>query len=247
MNNNKILTNNDVKALYQSLEERTTRGSVKAILKDINEVCSKMVEVNATPSVPTVISALASKGVIISAQTVHNRRHGKNPYPILIDAWIEVAHGKSLNFDKVVKSATEPQPDTGIKVTETTGLITDEDLLKIQDPVLRYKISVLYGQANSLKKQNSMLREIRELPAIKPDHQVEVILNNEKSLSHTENNQLDKFDLEILSNFLNNQGAKGLEFDNTGALWASKAIRRGTILSDPGLKDVIEKIFQLKL
>lgn len=247
MNDNSILTKHDVEALYKSLEERTTRGSVKAILKDMNEVCSKMVEVNATPSVPAVVKALASKGIMVSERTIYNKRQGKNPYPILIDAWIKVAYGKKLNFDKVVKLTTEPQPDSGIQVTETAGLITDEDLLKIQDPVLRYKISVLYGQVASLKKQNSVLRELRELPAIHPDHQVPSQIKSVESPSHAESSQLDKYDVEILTNFLNSQGGKGLEFDNTGALWASKSIRGGTILSDPGLKDAIEKALPPKL
>ncbi|PHX07622.1 gamma-mobile-trio protein GmtX [Vibrio splendidus] len=243
MKGNSILTKKDVEDLYKSLEASTSRGAVKSTLKHVNEICSKMVEVKVTPTVAAVVKALASKGVIVSKRTIYNKRKGENPYPILIEAWGKVAHGQKLNFENVVRTATEPNS----QIIETKGLFTDEDLLNIQDPVLRYKITVLYGQASSLKKQNSVLRKIRELPSINPDHQVEVILNNEKSLSHTENNQLDKFDIEILSNFLKNQRAKGLEFDSTGALWASTAIRRGSILSDPGLKEVIEKILQLKL
>lgn len=243
MNDNSILTNNDVETLYKSLEERTTRESVKAILRNINEICAKIVELNAIPSVPAVVKALASKGVIVSEQTIYNKRQGKNPYPILIDAWIKVAHGKKLNFDKVIKSTIEPKPDTGIQVNETEGLITDEDLFNIQDPVLRYKISVVYGQLRALKKQNSVLRELRELPAIYPDHQVQPLNKSTEHTSNTESYKLDKYDVEILTNFLNNQGGKGLEFDSTGALWAGKSIRRGAILSDPGLKNAIEKLF----
>lgn len=231
MKENNILTTKDVTELYSSLERNITRKSVKAILNHIHQVCSKMVEVNATPSVPSVVRALASKGIMVSEQTVYNKRQGKNPYPILIDGWIRVALGKRLNLDRVIKSSTEDKPYDGNQKIETTGLITDEDLLKINDPVLRYKISVLFGQVASLKKQNSVLRELRELPVIHPEQQIP---------SLEEKPQLDKYDIEILNNFSNNRGSRGLEFDETGALLAITSIRRGAILSEPGLKQAIE-------
>lgn len=231
MKDNNVLSIKEATEVYDSLQDNITRKSVKATLSHMNQVCSKMVDLNVTPSVPSVVRALANKGVMISEQTIYNKRHGKNPYPILIDAWIKVALGKRLNLDRVIKSSTEAKLYDGIQKTGTTGLITDEDLLKINDPVLRYKVSVLFGQVASLKKQNSVLRELRELPVIHPEQQIP---------PPEEKSQLDKYDIEILNNFSNNRGSRGLEFDETGALSAITSIRRGTILSEPGLKQAIE-------
>ncbi|GEA22192.1 hypothetical protein VH1807_contig00022-0139 [Vibrio harveyi] len=245
MKNNDILTFTDIESIYKDLYEGATRESVKTALKDINEICSKMVQANATPSVPAIVKALASKGIMISERSIYNRRQGKNPYPLLIDAWTKVLQGKKLNFNNLVKSSTEP--DTGIRIAETTGLIRDEDLLKISDPVLRYQVSVLLGQMKSLKKQNSVLRELRELPVVYPDNQTSSLPKEGELNPDNKILQLDKLDTEILTNFLNGHGGKGLFFDDEGSLCSSKAIKGNSILSDPGLKAVIEKLLPPKL
>lgn len=241
MKDNDIMTLHDVEKLYEELRQSASKESVKTILKDMNEVCEKMVKANASPSVPAVVKVLASKGVLISERSIYNRRQGKNPYPILIDAWIKVVQGQKLGIDKVIKATTESQPDTGIQINKANTLITDEELIKITDPVLRYKISILYGQMKSLKKQNSALRELRELPAIHPDHQVQSRLQNDETKLNLPATKLDKLDVEILRNFLNGQAGQ-LYFDDQGSLCAAKGIRTHSILSDPGLKAAIEKL-----
>lgn len=242
MNNSEILALEDVEAIYSSLLEHVTRQSVVTTLKGIHEVCSKMVSVNAMPSIPAVVKALANKGVIISEQTIYNKRQGRNPYPILIEAWIKVSMGKKLNLT----GATFPQNaihlNSKISSQGKPSLITDEDLLKIQDPVIRYKVSVLYGQLTSLKKQNSALKELRGLPSIKLDEQNSTSTQITGLSTELSEGQLDKYDIEILNNFINNQEITGLTFDKVGALLAKKAIRRESILSDPGFKNVIEKV-----
>lgn len=240
-----IMSLADVKKLYKELYESVTRESVKTTLKDMHEICEKIVDANATPSVPAVVKALASKGVIVSERSIYNRRQGKNPYPMLIDGWIKVVQGKQLGIQAVVKASTEPQPDSGITIRRSNALITEDDLLKISDPVLRYKISVLFGQMTSLTKQNTALRELRELPAIHPDYQGQPSAKDidKHSLPAP---QLDSLDVEILSNFLGGQNGQ-LYFNDEGTLYAAKALRTHTPISDPGLKEVIEKLLPKKL
>lgn len=248
MKDNSIISINDVEKLYEELFEKSARELVKSNLKRINEVCKKMVGVNATPSVPAIVKALASKGLIVSERSIYNRRGGKNPYPVLIDAWIKVAQGRQLDLKTVVKASTEVHTETGIIVDNPNAFITEEDLLKIPDPVLRYKISVLYGQMVSLTKQNAALRQLRELPAIYPDYDAQPSDQKieEQSKASAPSSQINSLDVEILTNLLDGQSGH-LYFDDEGALFAARAIRTHTAISDPGLKEVIEKIIPKRL
>lgn len=246
MKNKDIMSVADAHKLYEELYKGVTRESVKTTLKDIHEICEKMVEANATPSVPAVVNALARKGILVSQRSVYNRRKGQNPYPILIDAWIKVVQGKHLGIEAVVKASSEPRPNAGITVKQSNAFITEEDLMKIADPVLRYKISVLYGQMTSLTKQNAALRELRELPAIHPDHQAQPSTKNIENKPSIPSPHLDSLDVEILRNFLGGQNGQ-LYFDDEGVLYAAKGIRSHTPISDPGLKEVIEKLLPKKL
>ena len=241
MKGNDMISTKDVEKLYEELFESSARAQVKSNLKCINEICSKMVGVNATPSVPSVVKALASKGIIVSERSIYNRRAGKNPYPILIDAWIKAAQGKQLGIEVVVKASTEAEPEKGITVNSPNIFITEEDLLKISDPVLRYKVSVLYGQMVSLTKQNMALRELRELPEIHPDHNMQLPDKNVETKPTLPSHQLNSLDVEILNNILDGQSGQ-LYFDDEGTLFAARAIRTHTAISDPGLKEDIEKI-----
>ncbi|MGL6315689.1 hypothetical protein [Vibrio sp. WXL103] len=248
MKNNDIISIDDVENLFRELFEKATREQVKSNLKRINEVCKKMVEVNATPSVPAVVKVLASKGLIVSERSIYNRREGKNPYPILIDAWIKVAQGRQLGLKTLVKASTEAHAETAIIVDNPNAFITEEDLLNISDPVLRYKISVLYGQMVSLTKQNAALRQLRELPAVYPDYNAQPSGQKieDQSNASDSSSQINSLDVEILTNLLDGQSGH-LYFDDEGTLFAARAIRTHTAISDPGLKEVIEKIIPKRL
>ncbi|MCF7482582.1 hypothetical protein L3V31_12675 [Vibrio sp. J1-1] len=248
MKNQDIMSNNDVEKLYEKLFENTSREQVKTNLKSIHDICEKMVGVNASPSVPAVVKALASKGIIVSERSIYNRRAGKNPYPILIDAWVKVAQGKKLGIEAVVKASTASQTDNSITVNSPNALLTEDDLLKISDPVLRYKISILYGQMTSLTKQNAAIRELRGLPAVYPDHITQMSDNkiDAKSKLNVPSQQLNSLDVEILTNLLDGQSGR-FYFDTEGTLYAGRPIRTHTALSDPGLKDVLEKLLPKKL
>ncbi|EGQ8152637.1 hypothetical protein NB525_12880 [Vibrio alginolyticus] len=243
MKESDIVSETDAQNTYNELFEAATKESVKTTLKNINEICEKMVAANAPPSVPAIVKALASKGVIISERSIYNRREGKNPYPILIDAWISVVQKKKLGIDAIVKSSLKAKPDTGIAIEKPNAFVTEQDLLKISDPVLRYKISVLYGHVTALNKQNIALRELRELPAIHPDYHTQPSTKNleEKRNIPTQTSHLDSLDVEILRNFLDGQHGQ-LYFDDEGALYAAKGLRSHTAISDPGLKEVLEKL-----
>ncbi|HCH6203384.1 hypothetical protein ABRZ72_12510 [Vibrio vulnificus] len=241
-----IFSKPDVQKLYDELYEDATKANVKATLSAINKACEKMVEVNAIPSVPAIVKALASKGMFVSERTIYNRREGKNPYPILIDGWIKVAQSKQLGISALVEATTQNNSDTVVSSHQSNSLITEEDLMKITDPVLRYKISVLYGQMTSLTKQNAALRGLRELPAVYPDYHSQPSTTNCDINPSQPTAQLDSLDVEILRNFLNGQN-KQLYFDDEGVLYAARPIKTHTPISDPGFKEVIEKILPQKL
>ncbi len=246
MKNQDIMSNNDVDKLYGELLENATREQVKTTLKSIHDICGKMVGVNASPSVPAVVKALASQGFIVSERSIYNRRGGKNPYPLLIDAWVKVAHGKKVGIEAVVKANNESLHDTGIKVNGPNSIFTEDDLMKISDPVLRYKISVLYGQMTSLTKQNAALRELRGLPAVYPDHIAQPSDRKIEAKPNLPSPQLNSLDVEILTNLLDGQGGQ-FYFDDEGTLYAGRPIRTRTALSDPGFKDALEKLLPNKL
>jgi hypothetical protein len=243
MKDQNIMTHKDVVELYERLFENSTKKQVKNNLKLIHEVCGKIVAANASPSVPSVVKALANNGTILSSRSIYNRRSGQNPYPILIDAWIEVAQAKKLGIEaRIHDSGRESLPHADIKSNNSNSFVTEDDLMKISDPVLRYKISVLYGQMNSLKKQNMALREMRELPVIQPEANVRGSIEQQGSSPET---KLSSLDVEILSNFLD--GQNGLfYFDDEGILYAAKGIRTHSSVSDPGFKDAIEKLLPTK-
>ncbi|EGR1099029.1 hypothetical protein EFU27_00830 [Vibrio cholerae] len=241
-----IFSKPDVQKLYDELYEDATKANVKATLSAINKACEKMVDVNATPSVPAIVKALASQGILVSERTIYNRREGKNPYPILIDCWIKVAQSKQLGISALVEATTQNNSDTVVSSYQPNSLITEEDLMKITDPVLRYKISVLYGQMTSLTKQNLALRGLRDLPAVYPDYHSKPSTTNSNVNPSLPTAQLDSLDVEILRNFLNGQN-KQLYFDDEGVLYAARPIKTHTPISDPGFKEVIEKILPQKL
>ncbi|ASG04264.1 gamma-mobile-trio protein GmtX [Vibrio anguillarum] len=223
MNKKTYTTELEVQSLYDLLAEQVTKSDTKKTVKAIHEICKKLVSNNSTPTVSTIVKLLGNQGIMISARTIYNRRSGKNPYPVLIDAWANFSEQKSAKVTVPIESGNQ--------------LITDNDLLKITDPVLRHKVMIMFGQHKSLTKENSRLREIRNLPLVSPDP-----ISKESIQKLSPQTKLNAYDLEVIKKFLGGNEIKGLSFDEYGALMSIKAIKRDEILSEYGLKEVIEKL-----
>ncbi|BBC41320.1 hypothetical protein FA893_10720 [Photobacterium damselae subsp. piscicida] len=224
MNKKTYTTELEIQSLYDLLAEQVTKSDTKKTVKAIHEICKKLVGNNSTPTVATIVKLLGNQGIMVSSRTIYNRRSGKNPYPVLIDAWASFSAQKSAKVTASIESGDQ--------------LITDNDLMKITDSVLRHKVMIMFGQHKSLMKENSGLREIRNLPLVSPDSTSGGYI---QQLAFSQS-KLDSYDLEVLKKFLVGNELKGLVFDEYGALKSTKLIKRDEVLSELGLKEAIEKL-----
>ncbi|PVZ66789.1 gamma-mobile-trio protein GmtX [Pelagibaculum spongiae] len=218
----------EVQSLYEGLLHQATRTDTRKTLNTIHDICKKLVANNSTPSVPIVAKLVGNQGIIISVRTIYNRRGGNNPYPRLIDAWARFSEFKSSKVSSNIDLSFQ--------------LVNDSDLVKISDPVLRHKIMIIFGQHKSLIKENNALREIQKMPLILPPGSEQERCQNEQKKP-----ALEAYDTEVIVKFLKGNNAKGLCFDQYGALNSNKAIPRHQVLSEPGLKEAIEKLIPEKL
>lgn len=214
MNVVKYTSQEDVKNLFDELIDKAKKGEQIQRLTQINDVCSKLFKQGSEPSVAAIVKILGNKGIQISTRTIYNKRKGTNPYPILIDAWIELAQSKKMGFSPSVESKHVS--------------FTEHDLSGITDPVFQHKMKIILGQYESLKKQNVALREIQNLPLISPNMEA---VNSSAP-------RLGVYEIEIISHFLNKLHPS-LSFDEDGALIAKKPIKSGVYLSDPGLREAL--------
>lgn len=208
--------------LTKSLLIREESASKQSKINAIHKICKKFVDNNAIPSISLVVKSLLQNGVVISKQSIYNKQSGNNPYRKVFDIWLEVSKLKSSS--------------QRIRVREQFGsddLLDENDFKSINDPVLRYRINLMYGELKALKKQNDMLRDIREMPSLqtagehaqKKPHVISLI---------------DSYDKDVITRLLQNTSSIG--WDDTGRLIASSNIRSGTVLSSEGLKEALKKL-----
>ena len=200
-----------------------------AKLTRINSVCKGLVDKGVSPSIPNVVKLLNQEGVKISARSIYNKREDGNPYRLLIDAWIECSTSHFIEKDIKTTSVTEYDIDSDI--------LDHTDLSKITDPVLRYRITLLFGEVKGLKSQLNIARELENLPMLQPISPTKQI-DGVKS----ESLMLNPYEIDILSALIS--GTHNLEYSTEGALSAKTSIKRGEILSNPGLKDALKKIIK---
>ncbi|MFB2889047.1 gamma-mobile-trio protein GmtX [Aeromonas veronii] len=210
------VTISQVEDLYQELS-KNRKADQRKMLANIHEVCAKLVKQGSTPSAASVVKILGTQGYKISTRTIYNKRNGQNPYPILIDAWIEVLAAKKVKITETI--------DNGVIQ------IDEQDLAKISDPVLQHKMMIFIGQVRSLKAQNDALRNIEKLP----------VVSMEIGTTNLVATILSELNREVISNLLN-QSNPSLSFNNDGCLIAKRPIPAGTVLSDPGLAEALEAI-----
>lgn len=216
----------EVNSLYESLLASSAK-TVKTKLKAIHEVCKMLASRKVDITVPRLVTRLTEAGLTISEQSLYNPKSGKkeNPYKLLYLAW------QSFASNKLAK-----------KVTVTTDFndgvaIDDKELLAIDDPVLRYKISLMYAEVKSLRRQNDLIRQVGELPMISNSH-VPTLTNSNSTPALMEYSQ------ELIREFV--KGTSALGFDESGRLFAKRAISKGTVLSSNDLRDALVEVIDVQ-
>lgn len=216
----------DVNSLYESLIASSTK-TVKAKLSAIHEVCKKLVSRKVDITVPRLVTHLTEAGFSIGEQSLYNPKSGKkdNPYKLLYLAWQSFASNKLAT-----KVSASNESNAGVA-------IDDKDLLAIENPVLRYKISLMYAEVKSLRRQNDLIRQVSELPVIS-NSQVPALTNINSRPALMEYNQ------ELIREFV--KGTSALGFDESGRLFAKRAISKGTILSSNDLRDALVEVIDVQ-
>jgi hypothetical protein len=213
--------NNLVENLIQSSKTKSTESKIVAI----NKVCEGLVDENITPTIALVVKYLKQDAIKITTRTIYNQREGGNPYRQLIDAWIEFANFKASKSKAKVRKDIDAQ-----------NIVEEEDLSSINDPVLRYRVSLLCGEIKGLRNQLNIARQVKNLPAIGSGEQSSTL----EAYQQNSLDDLDDYDFGILNDFLS--GSSNASFDKDGALTAKFYIRKNDKISNPGLKEAIEKL-----
>lgn len=216
---------NQVTSLYNTLLEQNEGKATKQLkLTAIHKVCEALAQKGLPIEISNVVKHLAQSGTKIGKQSIYNKQSGTNPYRKLIDAWgIHSAHAKRKQHPP--KAISQPE-----------NLVTDKDLADIKDPVIRYKVSMLYGEVTALRSQNNMLRDIRNL------HAIQSVPTSEVALTQLQSSTLDEYETDLLAGFIASDGA--LSFNEDGRLYAKTSIPRGTSLSSDDLKSALQKVLR---
>ena len=219
---------NEVKSLFTLLQSEVKTLSTKSMLEHINNACVIIHKNGGQVAIAPIVSMLNSSGVKISKRTIYNKKDG--PYRRLIDAWIKVSNKTTIkgSFKGNIKPENELQ------------LITDDELKTISNHVLRYKLSLITGQIKGLQNQLNIARSLKEMPLLS------ATTTDPHQLAHqVQNNmRLNAYDIDVLKDFIKQSKSKKISFDEDESLVAAQAITRHEVLSQPGLKDIIERIIK---
>ncbi|XOV81268.1 MAG: gamma-mobile-trio protein GmtX [Aestuariibacter sp.] len=220
------MTRDQVLQLFNSLEKENEGKATKLNkLSAINSICEKLAKKGLTIEITNLVNLLMQQGISMSPRSIYNKEGGRNPYRRLVDAW-----SKNALYERANKQPNRKE------ISTQEELVTDNDLAKITDPVLRYKVSLLYGEVTGLRIQNDMLRRIKELPAI------QTVAAIECEQLEAKNVLLNDYEVDVLESFVNSDCSIG--FDDNGRLHTKTTISRHTNLSSDDLKSVLEKVLR---
>lgn len=209
----------DVELKFEEVMNRAKTAQVKSNLEDIQSTLRKLTSKGINPSISSLVKHLNKKGPSISLQTFYNSRPLGNLYRELYDAW--------ESHWKIPKNTI--RPELSDYFPGSAQVLTVDDLKEINDPVLKYRVKFMLSEFNNLKKQMNILRsEIVQSPILLKYDTV------------TKKQSLTVEDAELIQKFLNNNF--DTEFNETGALVVKHNIRKGSAISDPGLKQTIFKL-----
>lgn len=200
--------------------------SLKNKLQSLSAVCEAMVKKKAELSIANVVTQLTNNKVTLSARTIYNDREGGNPYRGIFNVWAEYAKFAASNVRISVDS-------------DYLDILSSDDINSIKDPVVKYRVNLLYAETIALRNQNRMLRQIKELPAV---HSVPVIEENTLNAKEAERILLNSYEVELLKGMY--EETTDIGFDENGGLIAKRPIRNGHRIVPPGLKETLEKIIR---
>jgi hypothetical protein len=168
---------------------------------------------------------MEENGYKMSQQSVYNKHEDGNSYRTLFDLWSE--------YDEI-KHATKKITVSAKR--ESDSFVDEDELSLIQDPALRYRISLMFGELKGLKKQNDLLKQVKEMNIIQSVPEYMVSSKGSSKLL------LDDYEVEILKEFALSNSNIG--FDDDGALVSKLPIKKGQTLSNQGLKDALVKVLR---
>lgn len=213
-----------IKRHLDKLCDGAKANSLKVKLKALSAVCEDLVKKKAMLTIANVVSQLASNKIKISTRTIYNDRAGGNPYREIFDMWLEYSNANGSK----VKSKV---------VFDDADILNSEDIKAIKDPVIKYRVNLLYAETIALRNQNKMLREIKELPAI---HSVPLLENN--NLDQIEKILLDPYEIDLLKSLY--EETLDLSFNEDGGLFVKRNLKAGHRVVPNGFKSALEKIIR---
>lgn len=210
----------EVDSFFTSLTSENSKA-VNRKLDAIHSVCKKLVNKKVDVTVPLLVKHLTEAGVSISEQSLYNPKSGKkaNPYKLLYSAWQSYGSNKA---SKMAAASADSRRDSSLK---------DEELAEIGNPVLRYKIALVNAEVKSLRRQNDLIRQVKELPIMSNSQPEAIESDSPQSLPLLQYNQ------DLIREFL--RGNSFLSFDDKGRLYAKRAISKGVVLSADDLQDAL--------
>ena len=206
--------------------ERVKTNTVKQKLVALSAVCEALVKKKAELTIANVVAQLANNKVKLSARTIYNDREGGNPYRELFDIWADYAKASSANVKVSISS-------------DNADILNSDDIKAIQDPVIKYRVNLLYAEVMALRNQNKMLREIKELPSI---HSVPELEDKTVLGEQTEKILLDPYEVYLIKTMC--EGTIDIGFNEDGGLIAKRPIKLGHRIIPPGFRGALEKIIR---
>lgn len=141
----------DVEECLAKLVEGASNDVIRTKLRNFHDICKAMVTRSEERlSIPEVLRRYEGRfpdpSLALSESTVRNKRAGGNPYLALYRKWVEAA-------ESIVASSSRNA------VRKNGGIIGEDEIRSIEDPVLRHQIVMLFAQNRSLFNQLNILKQ----------------------------------------------------------------------------------------
>ncbi|WP_262031056.1 gamma-mobile-trio protein GmtX [Microvirga sp. Mcv34] len=230
----------EIKEALEYIEQRLNKYTLDAKtavistkLRNLNQVCRELiVDARQRLTVPSVLRRYTAQfpdpSVNLAESSIRNKRAGANKYKLLYDDWDQIA-------EVILKAQATPS-----KREFGTEIITDAEIRRIDDDIVRHQVNLLKVRTRSLESQINILQGYRGGPVIQIKS--EFPCGGEITMLPQEANDLalNEAEVESLKNFIDTRLIKvrGLRRSSDGSIETTTGHR----LSDPCFLDAIEKI-----
>jgi hypothetical protein len=218
----------DVEIRYEQIHSKAKSTQLKTNLQIVQTMLLNLHSKGIKPTISALVKHLNSKGPSISTRSFYNARAEGNLYRELYDAWELFWHTKPGVLAKAVESADK---------ATSADIMDYEAVNDISDPFLKYQLKLLLTEYKNLKNQNNLLRNKVVNTPIE-----QLLINPAKKVSRSREIFLDKADIEIINKFL--YANFDTEFSESGELIVSNHVRKGTVISAPGLKQALVELMK---